>query len=237
MVGAVCLERISTTNLLNGRLHLFQTQYQTLDFWINAHYNEHIFNILSDEMLHTYVGTTNIQKVLSLLTKFSDQEFYEREIARRLEISAGSANLALNELFSAGVVKRRKKGKMFFYSVNSDNATITELRKIINLLLIEPLIEALKAISSRIVLYGSCARGTDTSESDLDLFVVSNQKQRVFDTINDFKFQRGYENIHIQPVIKTPVELLESGKSESIFLEEVEIGIVLWEKVASESRI
>ena len=70
-------------------------------------------------MLHRHIITTNTQKALSLLTKFSDQEFYEREVARSLDISAGSANRALNELFSSGVVTRRREGKMFFYSVNS----------------------------------------------------------------------------------------------------------------------
>ncbi len=189
-------------------------------------------------MLHPHIITTNTQKVLSLLTKFSDQEFYEREVARSLEISAGSANRALNELFSSGVVTRRREGKMFFYSINSSNNTANiELKKIINLLLIEPLVEALKAISSRVVMYGSCAQGTDTSESDLDLFVVSNDKKNVSDAINNFRFPRGYENIHIQPVIKTPVDLLGSGESERTFLEEIESGLKLWEKVADESRV
>jgi predicted nucleotidyltransferase len=189
-------------------------------------------------VLHPHIITTNTQKALSLLTKFSDQEFYEREVARRLEISAGSANRALNELFSSGVVTRRREGKMFFYSIDSsNNATITELKKIINLLLMEPLVEALKAISSRVVLYGSCAQGTDTSESDLDLFIVSNSKEGVSEVIRDFKFPKGYESIHIQAVIKTPVELLEGGDSQRIFLEEVDHGVVLWEKVANESRV
>jgi len=189
-------------------------------------------------MLHPHIITTNTQKVLGLLTKFSDREFYEREVARRLEISAGSANRALNALFSSGVVKRRREGKMFFYSIDSsNNATITELKKIINLLLIEPLVETLKGISNRVVLYGSCSQGTDASESDLDLFVVSNDKQNVSDTIHNFTFPRGYENIHIQSVIKTPVELLESGESERTFLEEIERGLELWEKIANESRV
>ena len=189
-------------------------------------------------MLQPHLITTASQKIISLLVKFSDQEFYEREVARRLEISAGSANRSLNELFSSGVVTRRREGKMFFYSIGPfNNATVTELKKIINLLLIEPLVEALKAISNRVVLYGSCAQGTDTSESDLDLFVVSSDKQNVSDTIHNFEFPRGYENIHIQPVIKTPVELLESGESERTFLEEIESGLKLWEKVASESRV
>ena len=188
-------------------------------------------------MLHRHVFTTNNQKVLSLLAKFSDQEFYERQVARRLGISYGSANRGLNELFASGAVTRRRQGKMYFYSIDSSTAAVFELKKMVNLMLVEPLVEELKEMSSRIVLYGSCALGTDTSESDLDLFVVSTSKEDVSNTIGNFRFPRGYENIHIQSVIRTPVELLEAGESERAFMEEVDRGIVLWERVASESRV
>ena len=188
-------------------------------------------------MLQPHLIATINQKVLGLLVKFSDEEFYEREVARRLGISYGSANRALNELFSSGVVSRRREGKMYFYSIDSSNAALTEFKKMVNLMLVEPLVEELKKMSSRIVLYGSCAIGTDTSESDIDLFVVSNSKEDVSNVISNFKFPRGFENIHIQSVIRTPVELLEGGGAERTFMEEVERGIVLWERVASESRV
>ena len=55
--------------------------------------------------------------------------------------------------------------------------------------------------------------------------------------MSNFKFPRGFENIHIQSVIRTPVELLEGEESERSFIEEVDRGILLWEKVASESRV
>jgi predicted nucleotidyltransferase len=126
---------------------------------------------------------------------------------------------------------------MYFYSIDSSNAVFTEFKKIVNLMLVEPLIEELKEMSNRIILYGSCALGTDTSESDLDLFVVSSRKEDVANTIGDFKFPRGFENIHIQPVIRTPVELLEAGESERGFVEEVDRGILLWERLASGSRV
>jgi len=103
-------------------------------------------------------------------------------------------------------------------------------------MLVEPLVDQLKQVSNHVVLYGSCAFGTDTSESDLDLFVVSNSKSKVSNIINDFKFPTGYENIRIQTVIKTPAELLEAGESERAFIEEVERGIVLWERAAGEPR-
>ncbi|MCJ7669788.1 MAG: nucleotidyltransferase domain-containing protein [Dehalococcoidia bacterium] len=188
-------------------------------------------------MLQSHLIATVNQKVLSLLVKFSDQEFYEREMARKLGIATGSANRALNELLSSGVVWRRREGKMYFYSIDSSNAVLTEFKKMVNLMLIEPLVEELKKISSRVVLYGSCALGADTSESDMDLFVVSNSKEDVSNVISGFTFPRGFENIHIQSVIKTPVELLEGGESERTFMEEIERGIVLWERAGSESRV
>jgi len=188
-------------------------------------------------MLQPHLIATINQKVLSLLVKFSDKEFYEREVARKLGISTGSANRALNELFSSGVVWRRREGKMYFYSIDSSNAVLIEFKKMVNLLLIEPLVEELKKISSRIVLYGSCALGADTSESDMDLFIVSNSKEDVSNVVSGFTFPRGFGNIHIQSVIRTPVELLEGGESEQTFMEEVERGVVLWEKVVSESRV
>ena len=187
-------------------------------------------------MLNLHIIATAKQKILSFLAKFSDEEFYERQIARKIGIAYGSANRGLNELYSAGAIKRRQEGKMYFYSVDTSNAAIIEFKKLINIMLIEPLIEDLKNISGRIVLYGSCAQGTDASQSDLDLFVVSNDKERVTDVISSFSFPRGFEDIHIQPVIKSPAELLEAGESEQAFLEEVEQGITLWERVASEAR-
>jgi predicted nucleotidyltransferase len=188
-------------------------------------------------MLHTHLIKTINQKVLGLLVKFSDQEFYEREVSRRLGISTGSANRALNGLYSDGVVIRRRKGKMYFYSIDSSDALLIEFKKLVNLMLVEPLVEDLKKVSSRIILYGSCAIGTDTSESDIDLFVVSKSKKSVSNVISGFTFPRGFEDIHIQPLIKTPVELLEERESARAFMDEAERGIVLWEKVASESRV
>jgi predicted nucleotidyltransferase len=188
-------------------------------------------------MLSPHIISTVNQKVLTLFTKFSDKEFYERQVARQIGIGYSSANGALNELYSTGVIKRRREGKMYFYAVDHSDPIITAYKKLVNLLLIEPLVEKLKNTSDRIVLYGSCSRGTDTSESDLDLFIISNKRDRVLEIIGNFKFPKGFENIHIQAVIQTPVELLEIKGPDQPFIEEIERGIVLWEKAASESRV
>jgi predicted nucleotidyltransferase len=126
---------------------------------------------------------------------------------------------------------------MYFYSVDRSDPIAIAFKKLVNLLLIEPLVEGLKDTSNRVILYGSCAQGTDNSNSDFDLFIVSNNKDKVMETLNNFKFPKGFEDIRIQTVVKTPVELLEMKEPDHAFIEEVEQGIVLWEKVASESRV
>ena len=116
------------------------------------------------------------QKILQFLSKYSDQEFHEREIVRRIEVASGSANRALNELFTAGAVKRRQEWRMLFYSVDSSNPAVLEFKKLTNILLLEPLVENLKNITKRIILFGSCAQGTDNSKSDMDVFIVTGKR-------------------------------------------------------------
>lgn len=188
-------------------------------------------------MLNQYIIVTADQRVLSLLAKFSDEEFYERQIARKIGIAYGSANRVLNRLYSSGVVRRRQEGRMYFYSVDVSNVAIIEFKKLVNIMLIERLTEELKSVSSKIVLYGSCAQGVDTSQSDVDLFIVSNDKEKAMDIISGFRFLRGFEEIRIEAVVKSPLELLGAGESEQAFLEEVERGIILWEKAAGEPRL
>ncbi len=188
-------------------------------------------------MLGPHVITTVNQRVLGFLARSSDKEFYERQMARKLDIAFGSANRSLNELYSAKAIKRRREGKMYFYSIDISNAAVVEYKKLVNLILMEPLVEELKRIATRIILYGSCAQGTDTSRSDFDLFIVTNHKQDAREILNGFVLPKGYEDLVVQPVIKTPVELLEAGDSERAFIAEVERGIILWERKDSEPGV
>lgn len=185
-------------------------------------------------MIKEVIFTTVNQRILQFLVKYSDKEFHEREIARRVGVASGSANRALNDLYSFGVVKKRPEWRMLFYSVDSTNPAIIEIKKLINILLLEPLVEELKNIANRIILYGSCAQGTDNSKSDMDIFIVTGKRDQVNRAIESFHFPKGYEEIRIQPIIKTPVELLKSGESEQVFLGEVEKGIILWERGSNE---
>ncbi len=187
-------------------------------------------------MFENFVISTNHQKVLSFLAKFSDQEFYEREIARKVGISTGSTNKVLNDLFSNGLLKRRQEGKMNFYVIDKTSPIFKYFKILNNILLILPLVEKLKSFTKKIVLYGSCADGSDTSESDIDLFLVSEARERILQIIGNYSLGKGFEDIKIQPVIQGSIELLRNEKDDKEFLSLVREGIVLWERPTDESR-
>jgi len=184
-----------------------------------------------------FIIFTNHQKVLSFLAKYSDKEFYEREIAREINISFGSANKVLNDLYSDGLLIRKQRGKMYFYVINSDDPLFRQYKILNIIVLLRPLTNSLKKLTRKIVLYGSCANGTDTSISDIDLFIISNNNRKSLQLIKRYSLGKGFEEINIQPVIFSPLELLKSEKTDEEFLSLVKEGIVLWEKITDESRI
>lgn len=180
-------------------------------------------------------SSTNQLKVLSFLAKHSDKEFHEREIARRTGISYGSANRVLNELFADGILLRRQSGRMLFYSFDLRDPLAKALKIFVSISLLRPLIKNLREDASEIVLYGSCARGEDVSGSDMDLFVISEEKEKALAAIEAHKFRKGFEHIRIEPVILSPQELLKSEKADKEFLSLVREGIVLWDEMKDEA--
>ena len=178
--------------------------------------------------------STNSLKALSLLAKYSDQEFYEREITRKLGISYGSANMVLNDLYSEQYLSRQKKGNMYLYRFNVADPVFSHFKILVNILLLRPLIKQLKRVSMRIVLFDSCARAADQSKSDIDLFIVSDVKKKVLGVIKKYKFNKGFEGLIIDPAVFSPTELLKGEKTDMEFLSLVSEGIVLWDRLAHE---
>jgi len=181
-------------------------------------------------MINPYLISTNHQKILSFFVLHPDASFYEREIARKAGLSPSSTHHVLVRLYRAGVINRKQNGRMFFYSVDKANPYLREFKVLTNLLLIEPLVEKLKGLSHRIVLFGSWAEGSDNENSDIDLFIVSSEKEKVLSVVNKFSYSAKLYNRKVQPIINAPEELLKKGKEEKVFLEQVEKGKVLWER-------
>lgn len=188
-------------------------------------------------MIYKDIISTNTQKVLKYLLLCPAKLCYEREVARSAKISYGSANYILNQLYKKGIAQKKNKGKMCFYSVDYSNPYIKEFKILNNLVLLEPLIEKLKSYSYKIVLYGSWADGTDTEDSDIDLFVISSDKDKVYSIVNKFSYSNKMYNRKIQAVISSPTDLLNREKKEEVFFREIEKGKILWERKINEDNL
>lgn len=188
-------------------------------------------------MVSEYLISNNVQKVLKFLLMHPGKMCYEREIARGAKISYGSANKLLNQLFKKGLIEKKKEGRMCYYAVDTTNPYIKEFKVLSNLLLIEPLVDKIKPYSHKIVLYGSWAKGVDTETSDIDIFIVTSDEDKVKAIVNKFSSSPKVANRKIQAVITSPTELLDQDEREKVLRKEIEQGKVLWEKEINEDNL
>jgi predicted nucleotidyltransferase len=166
-------------------------------------------------------------KIFSYLCRVPYTPHYEREIARSVDVSIGATNQTLKLLLSMGLVTREKKGQLYLYRVIADSPAVREFKKFENIISLGDFILRIRDVSSKIVLYGSCATGEDTNESDIDLFVVTENKTKVLNEIRKETRRLGRE---IKPVIVHVEEYLAMRNKKEVLLGELNKGIILWEK-------
>jgi len=106
-----------------------------------------------------------------------------------------------------------------------DNPINSQFRKFDNLLRLQPLVNAIKNKTKRIILFGSCANGTDTINSDMDLFILidSECKIEVEREINNYEIDR-----NISLLIVDELELVDMETEDNVFYKEICKGIEIW---------
>ena len=175
-------------------------------------------------MLNEILYSTSVQKVLSFLLARPEERFYDREVSRLTKVGRAATNYSLRTLIDTGLVGREKRGRMYFYYVTLDDPIIRQLKITQNLIYLRPLVEKIKDVSLKIVLYGSFATGTNHAESDIDLFVLSREPKRVKDLIYKSFFKE-----KLQYVVNTPQDFSNLKKENPVFHKQASNGIILYE--------
>jgi predicted nucleotidyltransferase len=183
--------------------------------------------------IDSFIKTTE-QKILSLFAMNPDRPFYGREISKKLRISLGAVHAALISLEKRGILHSQHVGKTKLYRTEALSPIIQSFKVLNTLLVLEPLIEAIRGISRRVILFGSYATGSFAASSDLDLLVISGEKEIISRKIDSFKRKSGLD---IRPIIKDQVEWMKLENGSPEFCDELSRGITLWEKPAGESGL
>lgn len=170
--------------------------------------------------------STPILRVLDFLMEYSDLEPSDGEITAQIKgVRRAAVHQALTRLAHLGIVRRMRRGRRCFNALDFGHAWLTPLKAAGNLLALSPLVDALKECSSRIVLFGSRADGTNRHDSDFDLAVVSNERDSVHRIVAASELAD-----RIQLIVKTPAEMLDFESHEPVFAANIRKGIVLWER-------
>jgi len=170
--------------------------------------------------------TPTVLKILYVFHEDPMQELHEREVMRRAKISKGSANSILRILSEAGILERKKTGRMVFYRFNVRNAVARQLKILFNVYYLQKLVDRLKPYCRRIVLFGSSAEGLDVTESDIDLFILTQEKKEVVGEVD--VYQKNSDR-KLSPIVVNANELANLKKEDRPLYERIEKGIVLWE--------
>ena len=127
---------------------------------------------------------------------------------------------------------------MLFYSLNQESPALKQFKILNNILDLNPLIETLKPLAKKIILYGSRANGTNITDSDIDLFIVSSKQDEdeIKKIIQDFEKQQK-NLIEIKPVIRNTAQWMVLEDKDPVYFNELLKGIILWEKQIDESRL
>ena len=170
-------------------------------------------------------NSTNALKILSFLAENPGKDFLGNEIQNAASLSRVGTYLALKDLTKQGLVIKTQKGKFFIYSLAHDDPTAKQFKILSNILYLKPVMAKLTPNSKKIILYGSASRGEDFSDSDIDLFVLSNDPAQAKEILNTANLKR-----KIQAIVMSPVELSTNKEKNKVFYAEVDRGIILWEK-------
>ena len=139
----------------------------------------------------------------------------------------GKTNQVLRRLESDELVSRERRGNVDLYSYNLSSPPARHLKTFFNLSEVDELRRRLRGVINKVMLFGSCAEGTDSKESDIDILVVTVDKEAAAKTIRKVESGTGRK---ISAVILTPLEFNGLREKDPAFYEQVNKGITLWQR-------
>ncbi|EKE21674.1 MAG: DNA polymerase beta subunit [uncultured bacterium] len=167
------------------------------------------------------------RKIIQLLSDYPEQEFYGGEITRKIGCSKASASVILRKFFKKKLIFMKAKGHMKFYQINTKSSEIKKIKIDVVLEKMNNLLPKVQKFSQKIILFGSGARGEQTAESDIDLFIMSRKKNEIRAVLKDINL-----GLAVNAIIKTPSEWSEMEVAEPEFYQEINNGIILYDYVS-----
>lgn len=188
--------------------------------------------ILERTSLANALFSTTQQRVLGLLFGQPQRSFYATELITLTSAGSGAVQRELARLAQSGLVTVRRIGNQKHYQANPNSPIFAELSGIVlkTVGLAEPLREALAPLAHQIYaafIYGSVAKQQETSSSDIDLMIISDNLTyaEIFGALETVSPRLGRP---INPTVYTRQEMSKRLKDGNAFMERVLAQPKLW---------
>ena len=175
--------------------------------------------------------TSTQQKVLGLLFGQPGRSFFVTQIMELAKSGRGAVQRELQRLERAGLVSVQMHGNQKHYQANQNSPLFDEICSIVRKTvgLEEPLKAAVESLPGRThlaLIYGSVAKRTDTSASDIDLLIVADELtlEDVYAALSPTEELLGRK---VNPTLYTSKEFKERLARDNSFLKRVLGGPVI----------
>lgn len=127
------------------------------------------------------VFINNNYKILEVFIKHPNKDFSIRGIARELNLNHATVLKHIGNLLRLNLVRKKEETLYPTYYASTENSKYRLYKKnyVVFKITESGLIDFIqeKTLASCIVLFGSCAKGVFTEESDIDLFVEAKESK------------------------------------------------------------
>lgn len=163
-----------------------------------------------------------------ILTIFFDEpyrEFHLREIAKLAGVSSSTAKRYLDFYHRNDFLAKSRRANLVLLKANLENLSFRYMKLACFMTKLKPLRDFLRHTlpNTSIILYGSCARGEDDPQSDVDLLLVGRKAEQ----LDLSKFEKSLAR-RVTILTCTQIEWEEKARKDRAFYERILIdGIVL----------
>ena len=165
------------------------------------------------------------QRVLAAIYGHPERSFYVNEVVRLAQSGKGAVQRELQALVESGLATCKRQGNQVHYQANRASAVFEELRALVvkTFGVADLLRLALLPLESKIryaCIYGSVAKGTDNSLSDVDVLLVCDDAT-LEETLACLAPAERALSRKVNPTVYTPEEVRRRLKTGNSFLTKV----------------
>lgn len=179
---------------------------------------------MNEDLLCSGLFGKTRQRVLALLYGRADRSFYTKQILDSVKIGRGTVQRELKNLVDTGIIVREVQGRQVYYHANEKCPIFQELKSIVRKTFgVADVIRQSLASSARKIrvafVFGSVARSTDDSRSDIDLMVIG--RISFGDVVSLLSTAEEGVARDINPVVYPTAEFKKKAKADHHFVRTV----------------